>query len=245
MKKIIYLSFFVSLAIGFSACKKKTDSFSSIKLEDYYPLQTGKYITYQLDSLVYINFGTKDTVHSYQAKFLVDSLITDNLNRPAYRIFRFIRNNDTEPWTPSGTFMAVNTTGSLEFIENNLRFLKLELPVVNDFSWKGNSYIDTYSLNSELKYMDDWDYTYANVGDPLTIGSFNFDNSVTVNQRDETLGSPDAYYEVNFSQEKYAKGVGLVYRNFLHTEYQPGSGTGDGYYADGSYGITLTVIDHN
>ena len=50
-------------------------------------------------------------------KYQTDSLITDNLGRPAYRIFRFIRKNETQAWTPDATFMAVSTENQLEFIE--------------------------------------------------------------------------------------------------------------------------------
>ena len=185
---------------------------------------------------------------SYEAKYVVDSLITDNLGRPAYRIFRFLRKSAPDAWVPSGTFMAVNTINRLEFIENNLRYIKLELPVKDGFSWKGNSYIDTYSLNSELKYLDDWDYVYDSVGAPATVGTFNLDNTVTVHQRDEINGEPGidtAYSEINFSEEKYAKDIGLVYRKFFHSEYQPATINTTGFIADGSYGITLTMIDHN
>lgn len=228
------------------SCKKETDQYSSISISDYSPLEPGKFITYQLDSLVYLNFGTRDSTFSYQVKYQVDSLIKDNLNRDAYRIFRFIRKTPADAWFPSGTFMAVNTTGSLEFIENNLRYVKLVLPIKDGVSWKGNSFIDTYSLNSELKYLDDWDYTYGEVEAPATIGRFNLDNTITVHQRDEMIGDPsfpDAYSEINFGEEKYAKGIGLVYRKFFHSEFQPDPAPG--YFADGSYGITLTMIDHN
>ena len=229
------------------SCKKETDVFSTLTINDYSPLQTGKYITYKLDSLVYLNFGTTNTTISYQVKYVTDSLITDNLGRPAYRIFRFIRKTDQDAWQPSGTFMAINDTSTLEFIENNMRFVKLKLPIKDEFSWKGNAFIDTYSLNSQVKYLDDWDYVYTNVGKPENVDGSSFENTLTVNQRDEVLGSPDdpgAYSEVNFSIEKYAYGIGLVYRKFFHSEYQPGSG-GPGYFADGSYGVTLTIIDHN
>ena len=177
---------------------------------------------------------------------MVDSLTTDNLGRPAYRIFRFLRKADPDAWVPSGTFMAILTTASMEFTENNMRFIKLKFPLDDGFTWKGNAYIDTYSLNSDVKYLDDWDYVYQNVGQPATVGAFNLDQTLTVNQRDETIGDPSdpsAYSEVNFGQEQYAFGIGLVYRKFFHSEFQPDPSPG--YIADGSYGVTLTMIDHN
>lgn len=234
--------------ISFSACKKSIEDFHTKDLNDYYPLEIGKYITYKLDSTIFINFGTSSIVHSYQVKYETDALITDNLGRPAYRIIRYIRNIDTDPWKSDATFMAINTGSSLEFIENNFRYLKLKQPLRDKYSWKGNSYIDTYSLNNEFKYLDDWDYVYENVGLPEQIGNFSLANCLTVNQRDESHGditNPNTVYsEVNYSQEKYALGIGLVYRKFFHSEYQSPGGQ-NGYFVTGSYGVTYTMIDHN
>lgn len=233
-----------TLLVLHTSCNK-TETLNTASLGEYYPLQSGKYQVYQLDSLVYLSFGTRDTTISYQVKYLTDQPFTDNLGRNAWRIFRFIRKDSTQPWTPDASFAAVNTGNTLEFVENNLRYLKLHAPLSLGFSWKGNRYIDTYSASSLLKYLDNWDYTYSEVDQPGSSGLLSFDSTLTVEQRDEIIGfpeDPNSYSEVNLSREKYAKGVGLIYRTFFHSEYQPGNG---GYFADGSYGITLTLLEHN
>ena len=154
--------------------KKQNYVYRTESVNDYFPIQVGKYVTYNLDSTLFINFGQKDTVISYQAKDVVDAQITDNLGRAAYRIIRYIRKDTSEAWSPNNTFMVVPAGNSIEYVENNLRFLKLEMPVKQDFSWKGNSYIDTYSLASDLTYLDDWDYIYDSVDVPLTINSLRY-----------------------------------------------------------------------
>ena len=93
----------------FVSCKKENASFTSDSVNDYYPLQVGKYITYDLDSTLFINFGQKDTVIHYQAQDKVDAQITDNLGRPAYRILRYIRQDSSQDWAPNNTFMAIPT----------------------------------------------------------------------------------------------------------------------------------------
>jgi hypothetical protein len=244
INKLALIFYFLLFTFYLSSCKK-TETYNSPSIADYNPLQTGKFITYQLDSLIYLAFGTRDTVVTYQVKYLTDSLITDNLGRPSYRIFRYIRKNDAQPWVPDASFLATNTNNQFEFVENNLRYIKLQLPIADYTNWKGNRYIDTYSANSLLRYLDNWDYTYVNVNQPDSIGNMNFDSTITINQRDEIIGIPgeaSSYSEINFGQEKYAKGVGMIYRKFFHSEYQPNNG---GYFADGSYGVTYTIIDHN
>jgi hypothetical protein len=233
-------------AVIFNACKKSTDVLDVTSVNEYYPLAVGKYITYSLDSTIFINFGTKDTVVKYQVKHEIDAQITDNLGRPAYRVIRYIRKTAANPWVADNTFAAVPTEFAVEFVENNMRFLKLKAPVRNGFSWKGNSYIDTYSLNSNVKYLDDWDYTYDSVNVQLTQGAFTLDSTLKVAQRDEVIGNPgdpNSYHEINYGAERYAKGIGMIYRDFLHVEYQPPT-PGRGGYKQG-YGVRMVMIDHN
>ena len=236
------------ISLFFTSCKKEKEIFNSASVNDYYPLQVGKYITYDLDSTVFVNFGQKDTIISYQVQDMVDAEITDNLGRPAYRIIRYIRKNSAENWVANNTFLAVATENSIEYIENNQRFLKLKLPVSQDFSWKGNSYIDTYSVNSEVKYMDDWDYIYDSIGVPLTINTVTVDSTVKVSERDEFLGQDPSipgtqYAEKTYALEKYGKGIGLIYREFLHWEYQGSQSGVPGYFV--GYGVKLSITGHN
>lgn len=245
MKKVSLLLIIVTSLI-FSACNKDAEVLDLPAINDYYPLQVGKYVSYSLDSTVFINFGTKDTVIKYQVKHQVDGTLTDNLGRPAFRVTRYIRKTAANPWVPDNTFMAVPTDFAMEFIENNMRFLKLKGPIREGFTWRGNSHIDTYSLNSNVKYLADWDYTYEDVNTSQTVGTFTLDSTLHVKQRDEVIGNPtdvNSYSEINFGAEKYAKGIGMVFRNFIHIEYQPPT-PGRGGYRLG-YGVKMTMIDHN
>lgn len=247
MNRIFLLAGFLTV-LALCACEKQTEEFSTPQIEDYSPIVPGKYITYQCDSFKYLPFRLKDTTITYQVKHVVDALVKDNLGRPSFRIIRFIRKTSLNNWVPDNTFSAVITENALEFVENNQRFLKLKLPIKNNYSWKGNSFIDTYSLNSTVRYLYDWDYVYEDLYKPLTLGSINLNNTVKVNQRDEIIGNPsdpNSYSEKNFGEEYYAKGIGMVYRKFQHTEFQPATPGNPASYSDGSYGITLTMIDHN
>ena len=245
MKKA-YLLLTIAAAVIFNACKKSDEVLDTATTSEYAPMLAGKYISYNLDSTVFINFGAKDTVIKYQVKLQVDAQITDNLGRPAYRIIRYIRKTAANPWVADNTFMAIPTAFAFEFVENNMRFLKLKGPIRDGNNWKGNSYIDTYSLSSTVKYLDGWDYTYENTNLAETIGGFTFDSTLKVAQRDEVIGNPgdaNSYSETNYGEEKYAKGVGLVYRNFSHVEYQPPTPGRAGYKQ--GYGVKMTIIDHN
>src|SRR5690606_13648521 len=125
----------ILIIVLFTACEKETEEFQTASIADYNPMQVGKFITYQLDSLVYVNFGTTQEIHSYVVKYVTYAEVTDNLGRPAFRIIRYIRGNPADTWSPDASFMSVNTGNSLEFIENNLRYLKLKLPIREGANW--------------------------------------------------------------------------------------------------------------
>jgi hypothetical protein len=236
MRKLFSFTVIASLII-FSACKKSVEEYPAPPLSDYFPLTVGKYITYSLDSTVYYdNFGNTSSIKSYQVKLVVDAQITDGLGRPAYRIIRYIRNSPTAAFLPDNTFMALNTGTSIEYIENNLRFLKLKAPIQQDYTWKGNSFINTNSQIPYLKFYDDWDYSYDSLYMPAKIGAITVDSTIKVAEiNDQTA------IDRTFSEAKYAKGIGLVYRNFLYWN----KGNANGTYSDASYGVTMKMIDHN
>lgn len=72
---------------------------------------------------------------------------------------------------------------------------------------------------------------------------YGLDSTITINQREDSVGVPitpeTQYAEKNISKEIYAKNIGMVYRNFLHWEFQRVNNSYTGY------GVTYTLIDHN
>lgn len=247
MKKLIPVALLL-LILG--SCKKQSEELKTPAISDYAPLVAGKYISYSLDSLVYTNFGTVEAHRLYQVKYAVADSFIDGQGRKAFRITRYIRLNAAGNFLPDNTFFAVNTGTGFEFNENNLRFLKLVQPIQDGKTWKGNSAIDVTSLGTDLQYLYDWDYTYADVGATKRIGTADIPNTITVNQRDDSFNlpvvlpgagvtNPTNIATRDYSQEIYAEGIGMVYKNFLHFEYQLA------YHGYIGYGIKLTMIDHN
>ncbi len=257
--RLLSITRFCLLAIGIVtlfSCNKK-EEYVSDKLSDYVPLTPGKYITYRLDSMVFTNFGRTTEVHRYQVKNVIDALITDNLGRPSYRVFRYLRDSlGTTPWQPAGTFFITALADQLELIEDNLRFIKLHLPIKDAFSWKGNKYLpsgvnapywELFDFNNDDN-MESWDYYYDGVPASFSYRSNNYSNVQTVEEADETFNVPitipTAYAARTRAVEKYSKNIGLVYREYELWEYQPNTGNPAGPFKTG-FGITMWMIDHN
>lgn len=213
---------------------------------DYYPMHVGNYIIYKMDSLKYVNVGSQDTLISYHAKEVVEDSITDNQGRPSYRVVRYL-NDTTESsgWTASIAYMVTPLQGSIEVTENNLRYIKLVTPVQDGRYWLGNAYIDTKSDNSPVPYMDGWNYTYANTGQPFDVLAGTIPETVTVNEADEVTGLGDgSYTQTVFSAEIYGKNIGCIYKRFLYSVYQ----SPNVEYPSGvtiGYGLTFNMVSHN
>jgi hypothetical protein len=167
----------VFLTTALFSCNEK-EEFTTEALEDYMPLTVGKYITYRVDSLVFTSFGRATEIHKYQVKHVIDAKITDNQGRTSYRVFTFIRDSvnatswtPAQPWINSNTFYVTPLPDQVEVVENNLRFIKIHLPIRNNFAWNGNRFLPLdpyqpagYSFNND-DAMQQWDYYYENLND--------------------------------------------------------------------------------
>ncbi len=247
--KYFLKAFFLGITATFLmvACKKESETFNSPTLNDYYPLKVGKIFIYRMDSTVPASFGSSLVVHSYQARDSVEAAFTDNAGRPGFRIFRSIRDTaGKQPWRFAATYVAIQANNSIEYVDNNMRFIKLRLPITEGYSWKAHSFIDTKSLNSNVTYLDEWEYAYEKMQTPFSVFNKRFDTTITVAQHDETSPpgpfDPKNYQQRNFGVEVYAKNVGLIYKEFLHWTYQ--TTPPPAKYEDGSYGVKLRLINY-
>ena len=196
----------------------------------YFPLSTGKFIIYEVDSIVMSDFfNTTDTVH-YQLMEAVDSAYTDAGGRQAFRIVRSRLDSLNGAWRIIDVWSANVTETTAEKVEENLRFIKLSFPVMLNKTWAGNSYINT---DSPLVILDDWEYKYTDVNETFDTYAGTFDSVITVLQHEDINAIQTVLY-----QEKYAKQVGMIYKEEQNFETQPGS------YPNG-YILKMTIVQHN
>jgi hypothetical protein len=103
------------------------------------------------------------------------------------------------PWTIKDVWMFTKTKTTLEIVEEDVRFTKLIFPVNEDATWDGNAH----------NTIGNWEYTYKYIDTKETINGTTFDNVLFVEQKDDK--NKNAIRRQYFI-EKYAKDVGLVYR---------------------------------
>ena len=255
LQSITRLSLLAIVITSLFSCSDKKEEFITDNISDYHlRLTPGKYITYRIDSLVFTNFGRNIETHRYQVKDQVDALITDNLGRPSFRVFRYLRDSlGTTPWQPSGTYLITVLSDQVEVMEDNLRVIKLHMPMKDGFSWKGNSFVPNNPYFPKYDMQNDnniqfWDFYYDGEASSFSYRGNNYTNVYSVEQVKDLVNVPIAVPTLYASKsrviEKYSKNIGLVYTEYELWDYQPNStGSGGPYYT--GFGIRKWMIDHN
>ncbi len=213
MKKVFYSIFpFFFLILFFAGCKKRVIEEAPDLGYDYFPTEVGKFVEYDVDSTAYIQLPTIDTIiKKFRIKVKIDSIFLDNQGRNTMRVVRYKKNYDAVIPYSAMTYViqdiwAANATKTTaEFVEENVRYIKLTFPVKADKKWNGNV----------QNTIGDWQYKYVNMDVPLTLGALSFEKTLEVSQ----LYFPSVISYQNYT-EKYARGVGMIYKEIIDIKSQ-------------------------
>ena len=187
------------------SCKKDKVELPPDVGYDYAPTTIGKYVIYDVDSVVYDDFKNDTTLFKYRIKEKLEENITDAEGRPALKLVRYIKvynpavSYDNISWTLKDVWTCIRTKTTYEVVEEDVRYTKLTFPVVTDKTWNGNAYNTSAALDYKYKYTDT----------PETIKDITFDNVLFVEQKDDKLKN---VIHREYYIEKYAKNIGLIYR---------------------------------
>lgn len=207
MKKIVAV---ILLIFAIASCKKDSTLPSVDMGYQYFPINKGHWIIYDVDSTVWDDFfpledSRHDSTFKFQLKELTESVFNDNTARPTERIERY-KKYDTGNWFIKNVWFTNRTNTTAEKVENNTRYLKLTFPVRKSIAWNGNIY------NTQEKQ----DYIYKEVNSPFTVNGISFDSTLTVLQKVDTSSLIKKEYAI----EVYAKNVGLIYKKQYTKETQ-------------------------
>jgi hypothetical protein len=214
---------------------------------DYFPLQIGMEWTYQVDSTIYDPTETAVNILTsrvYLREIVVDTF-RDELNRLNYRLERFERPDETSEWILKEVWSALQTDQTAERFEENLRFVKLVFPVQRRDIWNGLVYIDptaTYPIAGEqVEIFKGWLSEVTLADEPEVVGDFSFDEVTTVQLADE-----ENLLEKRYGIEKYAAGVGLVYRELeiYDTQKIDAEATPWEEKAEKGFKVVMTILDY-
>jgi hypothetical protein len=168
--------------------------------EEYFGLTEGKYLVYNVDSIVYDDFLGQVFHYNYQVKEWNKEFYDDSQGNQQMRLERFVRLDQHHQWQIKNVWIAsIDKTKALK-TEENQTFVKLAFPLKLNLSWDGNLYNSNPAMN----------YRIVEIHQPMVQGDLTFDSTLTVLQRDFiTIIGEDSQYEI------FAKGVGMIYKKYV------------------------------
>jgi hypothetical protein len=200
-----YLLLCAVAVLALTACFscQPTDSVPDPSGYDYFPLQTGRYSIYDVDERQY-SLGAPPVQRTYQLKEVTGPAYTDVTGSPAFRLFRYRRSGEGQPWQADSIWSVRRVNDEAIRTENGFDFVKLRFPVSDQLRWDGNRY----------NRIGEDQYELRNSGQPYRVSDKQFDQTVTVvAQQDSTLVSQDKRIEV------YARPMGLIYKERIQLQY--------------------------
>jgi hypothetical protein len=220
MKKLLFILPLLLLLL-LASCTREVEPFAPIAY-DYSPMDSGKFIVYQVDSIIYNEYEDRVDSHSYEIRYEYGRTELDAADEPIYRLLRYERTAANATWELKAVFAAKNTRNQFQLIENNQRLIKLTYPIAEGGDWDGLPFIrrDTSIeiQGGSINLYKDWDnFSYQAIEPNFSINGLSFDTTVVVLQVDKTNN-----IERRYAKERYAKGVGLIEREMWILDTQCG-----------------------
>lgn len=207
-----------------AACTRDEEPSTEIPDLDYFPLETGAFIVYDVDSVSITQ--NVETPYAFQLRVTVAGSFTNAEGNTSYVLQRHTRDDETKPWKAAGTWTAWKTTRQAVVTEGNTSYVKLQFPISEGLGWNGNALNDLGGTD-RCSGVDCDRYEITSI-DPQVI--VQQDSAVDILTKDIRI-------------EKYAKDIGLIYKESTHYQYcEGGDCFGTDFIVDGlMYKMEMTA----
>lgn len=200
--------------LSFVACGSDETPGPSAAIENssFFPLSDGYTISYQVNELVFSNEGNSIDTSSYQLQEVIVDEFKDETGATVYIVDRSVRNGTSGAWTYNQSWQSMIANNRVIRIEDNVRFIKLRLPITPNDTWDGNALFDASApleLGGEtIDYYKNWQSVITRDDISITFDGVTYDNVYEV-----TLVDYENNIEIRKAKELYAEGIGLISRS--------------------------------
>jgi len=201
MVKINKIPIILLVILTIAACKE-SDSYHFPKQNkidcQYVMFDSGAWREFQVTEIKIDEPISLYDTQTYFVREQIGGIFIDNLGDTMRQIERFRRKTETEKWNRLNTWVTGIIGSEVIQVEENVRYLKMQLPLYASKTWNGNIYNRTDTLQ-------EYDYEVDSIDCQMIINNFEFDSVLTISQKKELT----AITKIHFF-ERYAVGVGLV-----------------------------------
>ncbi|GAB4221693.1 MAG: hypothetical protein Kow0075_17380 [Salibacteraceae bacterium] len=184
------------------ACRNQSgdDGFDSGK--NYLPLSVGNWQEFLIDSIFIDDFSQSSETTSFWVRYTVSDTFIDLEGRTAYQVLVEKRYSDTASYRPNHQFAVVVDGFRAEVDKFSMRTVALVFPPASGKTWDANAF------NAFPEQLFRYDY----VDKATAVGALSFDSTLRVLQTVDTAN----FVEKSYAEERYARSVGLIYREQYH-----------------------------
>lgn len=215
LSSTLFLGLLLNLLIG---CQSKSEFEPPLPRlgETYMPLSIGKFIEYEADSVIY-DPQPNNAIKIDTIRFWVRDVITDSLRdasgQMTYTIEHFQRKDTAQAWQIKRVWSAAHREDYVERSEENLRYLKIPQIFQEKMAWNAHVFI---SSDLEIKVADEamqpfskkWTFNIESFGKAENVNNKNYSDVLTIKGQTD----PRIFNERRYTLEKYAKGIGLIFK---------------------------------
>ncbi len=172
--------------------------------ESYFPMKKGLYREYVVIDERYQRGSIDSSIYFLREELKEVVVATDEQQQ---LVRRYKRSDSFSDWTFDSTWVQAKTEASAFYVENGIRYNKLEFPLFVDKQWDFNAYNTMGELTYQVRFINN---------------RFNgFEPAIYISDVDsiESLVSREYEYEV------YLKEVGLAEKHKEKLNFQPGKDT--------------------
>lgn len=188
----------------FSCDKQNTSEPLILDPYAYFPLDSGRYWIYQA-TFITIDAAVS-TFDTLELELKMEySHFDDSLN--AFVLQRFTRTDSSQNWSGYDVITINWTDLTMQWVENNLRYVKLTNPIYDSKSWDGNSY----------NILNDWNYYYTDLNAKFEYNTISYQQTLKVEKRDvNNVIQRQRAYEI------FGENIGPVYEYVADFTLQSG-----------------------
>lgn len=201
--KTLWIS--LSLLTALSSCGGEDEPRPDLGY-NYLPLAQGNSYTYEVDSVVFDEFNERIDSFRFTLRDEYVEVIEDLEGRAALRVERYKRFTDTADFRFQYAYTVTMDRVRAERKVNNQTEVFFVFPPREDDDWDANAF------NSK----DEQTYYYLSVDASDEVSGMGFDSVTTVIQQEDTA----IFIFRSYAEERFARNVGLIYREFFDIETQ-------------------------
>ena len=195
------------------ACNEEEDDFSIMEGRAFFPLEIGKFRTYQVDSIIFDPSADQvlmDSSTTFFREEIID-IFQDGEGNDIFQVERSSRSEIDSPWEFQLVYTMENRGDYAIQNENNLRLKVFPFSLSENRIWTATNFFDEnveFTIAGErIQVYKNWESSFESLIQEETIGGFEVETITILHQNDA-----NNVFERRFVSEKYAQGIGLVYR---------------------------------